>query len=121
MSTISINGNVLAEQPTSLNEAWVAVGTTQTSISGNKQRIQFPGRKRVVMSWKFAKPETVRLFRRLEDAGSAVTYENDNSAFYGGTSSFTGILSVSPAAYQRGGSGLSELSVTIEEGEAYVG
>ena len=45
MSIISINGTQLDEQPSDLNEMWASIGTTQTSINGNKQRTGFAGRK----------------------------------------------------------------------------
>ena len=119
MSTISINGTELTEQPSSLNEMWVPVGTTQTSINGNKQRIGFAGRKKVVMGWEYASPKLVRYFKALEDAISAVQYANDNSGVYGGSMAFSGILTVNASEYVRGGSQLMKLTVTIEEGEAY--
>ena len=119
MSIISINGTQLDEQPSGLNEMWASIGTTQTSINGNKQRTGFAGRKKVVMSWNFAKPETVRFFKALEDAVNAVSYANDNSGIYGGAVAFSGIISVNAGEYQRGGSQFTKLTVTIEEGEAY--
>lgn len=119
MSTISINNAVLNEQPTSLDESWTKIGDTQTSISGNKQRVQFPSRKRVVMGWTWATPATVQYFKALEDAQTAVSYADDNSGFYGGSMAFSGVITVDTGEYQRGGTQLTQLTVTIEEGETY--
>lgn len=117
--TIQINSIALTEQPSGCDESWEDVYSDQTSISGYVQRSQFPTKKKVELSWQFAKPETVRYFLGLVNAGAPVVYTNTDSKFYNGTNSFTGVLSVKPSEYVRGGSGLSKLTVTIEEGYTY--
>ena len=118
-STISINNQVLTEQPTNLNESWNDVYTDQTAISGNKQRIQFPSRKRAELEWNYDSPSLVKKMRELADAGESVVYSNSYSHFYGKKVEFSGIITVSPGAYLRGGSGLSSLKIIIEEGDSY--
>lgn len=114
--TISINGTALSQQPSSLDESPTVVYSDQTSISGAKERQTFGTKKRAVLRWEKATPELVRGIIALATAGASVSYSNSNSAFYNGTNSFTGVLTISASEYVRGGSGLSSLEVIIEEG-----
>lgn len=118
--TISINNTALDQQPTELDETPTYVYGDQTAISGAKERQTFGSKKAVEMTWEFASPATVRLWMGYANAGEAVTYKNSNSAFYNGQNSFTGIVTVKQNKYERGGSGFSKLTVTIEEGSGYL-
>lgn len=117
--TISINSTELDQQPSGLDETPVYVYGDQTAISGAKERQTFGSKKRAVLSWEFASPATVRFWMELANDGEAVEYSNDDSAFYDGENTFDGIITVEQAPYQRGGSGFSQLKVTIEEGSGY--
>lgn len=113
---IYINDTALSAMPNELTEITRTISSTQESINGNKQQVVVGSAKSVTMVWQWAKPALVKYFEQLSASGDPLTYRNDASEKYG-TFEFPGIITVDPGSYIRGGTGLTPLTVTIEEGD----
>lgn len=110
---ITLNGIELPQQPSGLNESPSFVKTDTSSINGNIQRMQYPAKKRVQMTFDNLLPETYQIIKNLYDAAADVAYRNTQSNL--GLMEFTGIIDYSPESYTRGGSLMVPVTVTITE------
>ena len=112
---ITLNGTPIPQQPSSLNENPETIKTDTNSINGSRQRMQSPSKKRAVFVIKNARPATFQFIQGIYDLAAVVTYRNNQSNVAGGILEFTGIIDYDEAEFVRGGSLMTDVTVTIRE------
>lgn len=115
---IYFNGQLPPQQPTTLNEDPRQVKTDQSSIDGSVSRNVLPKRKRASMTWDMVTPGTIQFFDNLYNTLAPIEYRNDTSSRFG-ILQFSGPMDMTGGTYIRGGSGLSPLTISIQEGTIY--
>ncbi len=112
---IYISSTASPQQPSSVCEQPERVKTDTYSMDGSVERNQSASKKCSKFVISMAKPETYRFYEALYEAAAPVTYRNDCSNVVGGVLEFTGIIDVEESDYIRGGSLMTELTVTVRE------
>lgn len=114
---ITFNDVEPPQTPNSVNENPMTVKTDTHAILGNVSRMQAPRKKRAVLNYIMATPETYQFFAALFDSATAIVYKNTESNESGGVLEFTGIIDFNEEDYVRGGSLMVPLTITMLEGE----
>lgn len=111
---IKINNIEIPIYPGTYDDDPVVIKTDSYSINGSVERHRFPSKKQVKMKFDVVSPTQISFFRDLFESSGAVQFYNDQSNY--GVLSFSGvIMECSSGEYKRGGSLLTDLSITIRE------
>ncbi len=111
---IKINNQEIPVYPSEYDDDPVIVKKDSFAIDGSIERHQFPSKKRVKMEFTALTVSQNQYFKQLFEANQTVDFYNNQSVY--GELAFTGvILSTKSSSYYRGGSLLTNMSVTIRE------
>lgn len=111
---IRLNGQEIPVYPSEYDDDPIVIKTDSYSIRGSIERHRFPSKKCARMEFTAVLPAQLQFFRDLFEAGGAIEFYNSDSN--SGVLEFRGIMTECNAGkYYRGGSLMTDLSVTIRE------